>query len=723
MAVLVPRTNAPQVQVGPAPNARNTASMDTGFLQRGIAELGDTAGRYFEQQVQIADDAALMDARNQLSAWEGSINDPSNPEGRNKYQGKNALDAGANLLPKADAEISRIRQTLTPRQAADFDRVAGNFRAQFHDGLNRWADQQFTGYENKTFEATNENLKGDAIAAGMSGDWTRQASVANELLAINRRHLSTRGMSEELIKANERGIVSGIHSGTLDGIMVADPLAAAAYYERWADQMTPVDRAKAMRALYPVLEDVQADSYAEAIMAGTAVQADDPAGVDDMIVGLESGGSDTAKNPGSSATGAGQFLDSTWLDVVRRHRPDVAAGKSEAEVLALRTDGALAREMVAAYRRDNAAHLQANGIQTTAVNLYAAHHFGPAGGAKFARASNDTPMSSILSAREIKANPYLQGKTVGDVKANWQARGLAAGEGGQGAPPANEADALERARQIRDPRLRAAVTRKIGERYRLQDMRERETSRAMSEQIFTTLESAENPNRPLRELVGPEAYAWAVREGKADTFEAVRMRRVQDTFVQDDPVLVEALSREAILSPNTFKDRDLYGLVDRLSTDSLKTFRTMQAEANNPSKRADWLTDAERVETGLTMLGLGSSQDAKGEGSGKANEPRERMRGEFRIAYRNAEQAFIQQQGKKPTPEQADKLVRLVAQQFAQRQAAGTTGAYSSGTGFQTQISEVDRSAVREAYRAKYGVLPTDAWVTSYIAQKRSSAQ
>ena len=723
MAVLIPRTNAPQVQVGSAPSARNTARMDTGFLQQGIAEIGDTAQRYFAQQVQIADDTALMEARNQLSTWEGSINDPSNPEGRNKYQGKNALDAGANLLPKADAEIARIRQTLTPRQAADFDRVAGNFRAQFHDGLNRWADREFTGYEDATFKATNENLVNDAVSAGMSGDWARQASVANELLAINRRHLSTRGMGEELIKANERGIVSGIHSGTLDGIMAADPLAAQAYYERWADQMTPTDRAKAQRALYPVLEDVQADSYAEAIMAGTAVQADDPDGVDDMIVGLESGGSDTAKNPDSSATGAGQFLSSTWLDVVRRHRPDVAAGKSEAEILALRTDGALAREMVAAYRRDNAAHLQANGIQTTAVNLYAAHHFGPAGGARFARASSNAPMSSILSQRELAANPYLQGKTVGEVKANWQARGLASGEGGKGAPPASESEALERAGQIRDPRLRAAVTRKIGERYRLQEMRERETSRAMSEQIFTTLESAENPNRPLRDLVGPEAYAWAVREGKTDAFEAMRMRRVQDTFVQDDPVLVEALSREAILSPNTFKERNLYELVDRLSTDSLKNFRTMQAEANNPSKRADWLTDAERVETGLTMLGLDTARDASGKGSDKANEPRQRMRGEFRIAYRNAEQAFIQSQGKNPTPEQADVLMRTVTKQFAQRQAVGTTGAYSSAASFQTQISEADRSAVRDAYRAKYGVPPTDAWVTNYIVQKRSSAQ
>src|SRR5690606_32424197 len=322
MAVLIPRATT-NTQVNALPSAQNTARLDTSHLQRGAQQLGDMANRYFEQQMQLADDAAIMEARNALSTWEGSINDPANPEGRFAYQGKNALQAGDALLPKADAEIGRLRQSLTPRQQAKFDALAGNFRAQFQEGINRWSTQQFQGYEDATYKATVENLTSDAVASGLQGDFTRQANVANELLMINRSHRQPRGMGEELIKASERGLVSGIHANTVTGMLTGDPMSAQAYYARWADQMQPEDRAKVERALYPVVEDMAADSYVEAIRSGAAVQADAPESIDAAIVQLESGGVDTAKAGTSSATGAGQFIDSTWLSVVKRHRPDI----------------------------------------------------------------------------------------------------------------------------------------------------------------------------------------------------------------------------------------------------------------------------------------------------------------------------------------------------------------------------------------------------------------
>lgn len=43
----------------------------------------------------------------------------------------------------------------------------------------------------------------------------------------------------------------------------------------------------------------------------------------DRIVMAESGGRADARNPRSSATGAGQFLDATWLEMVRKHAPEV----------------------------------------------------------------------------------------------------------------------------------------------------------------------------------------------------------------------------------------------------------------------------------------------------------------------------------------------------------------------------------------------------------------
>src|SRR3546814_14192025 len=62
-----------------------------------------------------------------------------------------------------------------------------------------------------------------------------------------------------------------------------------------------------------------------------------------------------------------------------------------------------------------------------------------------------------------------------------------------------------------------------------------------------------------------------------------------------------------------------------------------------------------------------------------------------------------------PTPEQADVLARSVARTFAQHMAEERTSLYTSAAAFSLEVSEAERLAVRQAYRQKYGVEPTDA--------------
>ncbi len=154
-----------------------------------------------------------------------------------------------------------------------------------------------------------------------------------------------------------------------------------------------------------------------------AIDAGDFDAVAGRIIGAESGGRSDARNPNSSATGAGQFLDATWLELVGRTRPDLIEGRSQAEVLAMRGDRALAREMVAAYARENAALLSAEGLPTDPGSLYLAHFLGPGGAAQALRADPGTHVSAVMTPEQLRANAAVRygGKslaefTVGDLR-------------------------------------------------------------------------------------------------------------------------------------------------------------------------------------------------------------------------------------------------------------------------------------------------------------------
>lgn len=243
-----------------------------------------------------------------------------------------------------------------------------------------------------------------------------------------------------------------LHRQTLPG----DPInaaAARAHSNALTEAMAqvlrgePVDIASMIRP-----EDYRLPAAAAATSSGFSTSNEAPTGYPAYRRALESGGRADARNPTSSAFGADQFTEATWLSTVNRAAPAWAEGLSREELLAARGDAAKSGEMAAALDESNAAALRAAGQPVDRHTLYATHHFGEGRGVDFARAAGDTPMTDILTTAQIKANAYLRGLTKDQAIANWDARARRAGVTPDGdLVDTNPAGQALRARLVEDP--------------------------------------------------------------------------------------------------------------------------------------------------------------------------------------------------------------------------------------------------------------------------------
>ncbi|PWT81253.1 MAG: hypothetical protein C5B58_10110 [Acidobacteria bacterium] len=147
----------------------------------------------------------------------------------------------------------------------------------------------------------------------------------------------------------------------------------------------------------------------------------------ERIVAVESNGDPNAKNSRSSAMGLGQFLDETWLDLVRASRPDLTRGRTAIEILELRREPKLAREIIARFVGRNIAVLRQRHLPVTAGTVYLAHFAGSAGAVAILSAPDKSDAALVIANadstgrtkrdRLIKANPFLERFTVADLKA------------------------------------------------------------------------------------------------------------------------------------------------------------------------------------------------------------------------------------------------------------------------------------------------------------------
>lgn len=289
------------------------------------------------------------------------------------------------------------------------------------------------------------------------------------------------------------------------------------------------------------------------------------------------------------------------------------------------------------------------------------------------------------------------------------------------------------------PDQRAATEGYLRDIYAQRKDRLEQAKKAAAMSIYDKVAAA-GASVPLSQVLAPAELALVGQDPAL--YESVnRYRKIvsEGATVQDDPATLESIQRMQALQPNEFAKLPLGQYADKLSGKTLKSLAEDQTKVNDPAKRADWMNEKDRRDRGFQMLGIATEGDATGEGSKKSNEFRAALRGEFSIAYQNAQTAFVQTTGKKPTPEQADVLLAATARQFAQNLQAGRLGAiqekdgkfknnpkvkvglYNSAAQFDLSVTQEERDEARQTYIAKYGRNPTDADITRGIIKQRGS--
>lgn len=162
-----------------------------------------------------------------------------------------------------------------------------------------------------------------------------------------------------------------------------------------------------------------------------------------LINALESNMRPDAKAGSSSATGGAQFTSDTWKKGARKWKMPWAEGKTDEELLALRSSPPHMAQMERALRMQNLSIATSDKYAGkfdpyNPLNLYAMHHFNPERGADLAAALRTKPNASVASVfgpdywnAALAANPYLapngRSMTVAQLYSNWINRAKALG--------------------------------------------------------------------------------------------------------------------------------------------------------------------------------------------------------------------------------------------------------------------------------------------------------
>lgn len=685
-----------------APSVRNTYQADPRPAQAmgaAVAGIGRQAQELAQQVQDRNDSAAVIGATAKLYDSWNQWNDPNNPEGAEKYKGEQSLGQKQAYMQQLDQMASGINAGLTDPQRRAFAQQLMSFRAQKDMALNDSMLRNHEIYLQASTAASVQTFENSAFSARLAGDEAGAEDALDKAVGAQKNQMLHLGLDETTIAAASAQITSrhyaAVTRSLLDGNNQQDGIA---FYQQHADQMSVADRLAVDGAAKAAIKDQTADAWMTAHAAGTPPPAgtlvEGAATTPEQVTALANsmGGKDgflnvregTGKNPYSSAVGFGQIIDGTWRTLVNRYEPQAAAGLTDTQLLALRTENpALAQRMSAAYRNEIGQGLLKAGYPVTQQTIYLGYQFGEVGAQRILSASPNAPIGPLLDALNPKQVPGNVAKInridgTQTVGAFLQSRGI------MGAAPANEgvgprsfdpnsdtvtvtssnagmmydrderaaqtatsapaqhnADGtrnwvlmLEDASKIENRAIRERVMQLVGERMRIDKLKQQAQTDAMESGLSQAVQSMSPTDTAPAFTAEQKAYMDA-NPGTAAAVQKMVTARRMSVFQQTDPVLLQNMRNLASDAPDQFANINFDSPLNmsNFSPEDRAEFKSMQAKLHGGTASvADWQSESGQLSMMHDNLGIGGADN-------KA------LQGQFLSSYMAEKQAWIAANG------------------------------------------------------------------------------
>lgn len=580
----VPVYNQPVVQARPMPApqlAYQQIDVPRGAFDAGGAALAEGgrqlmagADKLQAHAMRMAEDDAKTAANEALSAFQSSKRDLlfHRDDAYFRQSGRAAYDGFAKLQPMLEEERQRMGANLPEAARRIYDQYSIRDLSGDLDTAARHAAGEREKWRDGVTASTANNSMGEASQYWNDPTKRDGALTAGRNAIIERGTERGWALDDPRLQAQLHEYDSKSTAAVIKRMSQDDPMAAKRFFDEHQGKLAPEEYGTVAKLVENQSKKYQVDSelarikgqgrtFDGAVIDPAPSSVDRPpsaaSDIDAQVLRVEGNG----KNGRSSAEGYGQFTRDTWLDTVKRSAPEVAQGKSDDQLLAMRNDREFATRMVRSLREENAKALRQAGQDVTPGTTYMAHFLGAGDAVKVLSAPDDTPINMVVQGRSIASNPevFAGVKTVGDMKrwADGKMSGVVLDPTDPGSKvavfEAQRADAL----RIADPDIRDGVITKLEHEYSvartIDAQREREAKDRVLDMVLTKKVDPMAVPVELQKAAGPDFM---------NHMQQVYRKNGEAQFNPD----IENMLHEMSLRPDEFAQMDLgalYGQHDR----------------------------------------------------------------------------------------------------------------------------------------------------------------